>query len=71
MANTDSTRFIVQMLMNVFLCNYAKKKIAKIATKKEGKRTLKSYLIFLSFAVILIGLNQTVYFVFKQRNLYQ
>jgi hypothetical protein len=34
MANTDSTRFIVQMLMNVFICNYAKKKIAKIATKK-------------------------------------
>jgi hypothetical protein len=51
--------------MNVFLCNFAKKKIAKIATKKQGKRAFKSYLIFLAFAVILIGLNQAVYFFFK------
>lgn len=65
MANPDSTRFIVQMIMNVFLCNFAKKKIAKIATKKQGKRAFKSYLIFLTFAVILIGLNQAVYFFFK------
>ena len=65
MANPDSTRFKVQMIMNVFLCNFAKKKIAKIATKKQGKRAFKSYLIFLAFAVILIGLNQAVYFFFK------
>lgn len=56
--------------MNVFVCGYAKKKIAKIATKKEGKRTLKSYLIFLVFTITLIGLNQGVFFFFKPANLY-
>ncbi len=66
----DSTRFLVQMFMNVFLCKYAKKKIAKIATKKQGKRAFKSYLIFIIFAVCLIGLNQAVFFFFKPRNLY-
>lgn len=34
MPAADSTRFLVQMVMNVFVCGYAKKKIAKIATKK-------------------------------------
>lgn len=66
----DSTRFLVQMVMNVFVCGYAKKRIAKIATKKEGKRALKSYLIFLVFAITLIGLNQGVFFFFKPANLY-
>lgn len=71
MAGSDSTRFLVQMVMNVFVCNYAKKKIAKIATKKGGKRTLKSYLIFILFSVTLIALNQAVFFFFKPRNLYE
>lgn len=70
MPSADSTRFLVQMFMNVFLCNYAKKKIAKISSKREGKRALKSYLIFLVFAITLIGLNQAVFFFFKPLNLY-
>lgn len=70
MPGADSTRFLVQMFMNVFVCGYAKKKIAKIATKKEGKRTFKSYLIFLVFMFTLIGLNQAVFFFFKPLNLY-
>lgn len=70
MSGSDSTRFIVQMIMNVFVCNYAKKKFAKISTKKNGKRTLKSYLIFIIFSITLIALNQTVFFFFKPRNLY-
>lgn len=67
----DSTRFLVQMIMNVMICKYAQKKISKIATKKEGKRALKSYLLFLGFVIIMIGLNQGVYFFFKPRNLYE
>lgn len=59
------------MIMNVVVCKYAKKKIAKIATKKQGKKAFKSYLIFLIFIVAIIGLNQAVYFFFKPRNLYE
>lgn len=71
MASADSTRFIVQMIMNVYICNFAKKKLAKMTTKKEGKRALKSYLVFLVFVVVLIGLNQAIYFTFKPKNLYE
>lgn len=71
MPGADSTRFLVQMIMNVVVCKYAKKKIAKIATKKQGKKAFKSYLIFLLFVVSIIGLNQAVYFFFKPRNLYE
>lgn len=71
MPSTDSTRFLVQMAMNIFLSNYAKKKLAKINTRKQGRQTLKSYLTFLLFSVLIIGLNQAVYFFFKPANLYE
>lgn len=71
MGGADSTRFIVQMIMNVFICNFAKKRLAKMTTKKEGKRALKSYVTFLLFVVVLIGLNQAIYFIFKPKNLYE
>jgi len=67
----DSSRFVVQMIMNLVLCNYAQKKIAKLSMKREGKRSLKSYLVFILFAVLLFALNQAVFFFFKTPNLYQ
>lgn len=67
----DSTRFIVQIIMNMVLCNFAQKKIAKISMKREGKRSLKAYLAFFSFALALFLLNQAVFFFFKAPNLYQ
>lgn len=70
MAGGDSTRFLVQMIMNVVICRYAKNKISRIATKKQGKRAFKSYLLFLAFVIVMIGLNQAVYFFFKPLNLY-
>lgn len=71
MASSDSARFVVQMIMNVYVCKYAKEKISKMATKKNGKRSLKSYLVFFIFSIALITLNQTAYFIFKPRNLYE
>lgn len=71
MTASDSSRFLVQMIMNVFICSYAQKKIAKIASKREGRRSIKSYLHFFAFAVILIALNQAVYFMFTPPNLYE
>ena len=59
------------MVMNVFICGYAQKKIAKISSKKEGKRAFKSYLTFLVFVIVLIGLNQLVFFMFTPNNLYE
>lgn len=59
------------MVMNVFICKYAQKKIIKITSKREGKKAFKSYMIFLAFTILLIGLNQAVYFAFKPHNLYE
>lgn len=71
MPAADSTRFLIQMVVNVAVCNFAKKKIAKIATKKQGKQAFKSYLVFIAFSLMLIGLNQALFFIFKPPNLYQ
>lgn len=40
-------------------------------TMKNDKITFKSYLTFITLAVILIGLNQSAYFFFKNYNLYE
>ena len=71
MVSADSTRFIVQMIMNVYICNFAKKRLIKMTSRKEGKKALKSYIVFLLFVIVLIGLNQTLYFFFKPKNLYE
>lgn len=71
MPPTDSTRFLIQMVVNIVICKYAKQRIAKIATKKQGKKAFKGYLALLLFAVLLIGLNQALFFFFKPLNLYQ
>lgn len=67
----DSTRFLVQNIMNILICNYASKKIYKEAISRSGKKTLNYYLIFILFAIAMIILNQLVFFYFKPRNLYE
>ena len=68
---TDSARFLVQNIMNIFICNYAQKKISKEALKKGNKKSINYYLLFALFALTMVALNQLVYFVFKPRNLYE
>ena len=68
---TDSARFLVQNVMNIFICNYAQKRISKEAVKEGNRKNIKYYLLFALFAFTMIGLNQVVYFIFKPINLYE
>lgn len=63
-------RFLIQMAINMFVIKKGQEIIAA-NTMKSDKITFKSLLTFISLAVILIGLNQTAYFFFKNHNLYE
>ena len=68
---TDSTRFLVQNIMNILICNYAQKKISKEALNKSHQKSVKYYGFFVLFTIVMLLLNQIVYFSFKPRNIYQ
>lgn len=69
MSSADSTRFIIQTIVNIIVCNYAKGRFQKMA--QTGKHNWKSLAFFLLFTVVLLGANQIIYFMFKDRNLYE
>ena len=65
-----SFRFFIQMAINIFLCNQAQSMIGKRMAKEQNP-SVKSYLIFIIFAIILFTVNQTSYMFFKDYNLYE
>lgn len=63
---SDSNRFIIMMVANLFICGQARKRLGK-----DGKQnTFKKYMKFLLFAIIYLGINQLVFFFLQEPNLY-
>ena len=60
-------RFLMMSIFNMYICNMAKKRLGK-----DGKQiTLKNYLKFFVFMIVLLGINQGVFMYMQENNLYE
>jgi len=58
------------MMINMYVCRKGQEIISNY-TVKNDKITFKAYLMFIALVVVLLGVNQSIYFFFKNDNLYQ
>lgn len=66
----SSSRFVIQSMVNIFVCNQAGKRFNAMILKQRAI-TPKSYLYFAIFAFTIISINQLLFFAFKTENLYE
>ena len=66
----SSVRFMIQMVINIFVCRKGMQIIAKMAIKSD-KIEKKALLTFIVFALILFLLNQGAFMFFKDKNIYE
>lgn len=63
-------RFMIQMIINMFVCKKGLEIISKMSLKSD-RIEKKAIAIYLLFALILFLLNQGAFMFFKDKNLYE
>ena len=65
----SSMRFMIQMVINMFVCRKGLDIISKMAVRSD-KIERKAIAMYILMAIILFLLNQGAYMFFKNQNLY-